>query len=291
MQQWIARYLREQRLPESYAATIDEVLLPLGEKLAARVRLSDSLVVIGMCGAQGSGKSTAAAVLCELLNEQELPALAVSIDDFYLPRAQREELARTVHPLLLTRGVPGTHDVELAQAVIESLAESGTTRVPVFDKATDDRRPRQQWREVEGPLRAVILEGWCVGARPQSDEQLAAPINALERDEDADGRWRAHVNAALQGRYATLFARLSPLVLLRAPSFEVVLRWRTEQEHKLREKLQREGGDATRVMSDAQIARFISHYERITRHILGEMPARADHLIALDASRHAQWMR
>ncbi len=291
MQQWIARYLREQRLPESYAATIDQVWLPLGEQLATRVRLSDSLVVIGMCGAQGSGKSTAAAVLCELLNEQDLPAMAVSIDDFYLPRAQRAELARTVHPLLLTRGVPGTHDVELAQAVIESLAEGGSTRVPVFDKATDDRRPRQQWREVEGPLRAVILEGWCVGARPQSTEQLATPINALERDEDADGRWRAYVNAALRERYARLFARLSPLVLLQAPSFEVVLRWRTEQEHKLREKLQREGGDATRVMDDAQIARFISHYERITRHILAQMPARADHLIALDASRHAQWLR
>jgi D-glycerate 3-kinase len=291
MQQWIARYLREQRLPESYAATIDQVWLPLGEQLATRVRLSDSLVVIGMCGAQGSGKSTAAAVLCELLNEQDLPAMAVSIDDFYLPRAQRAELARTVHPLLLTRGVPGTHDVELAQAVIESLAEGGSTRVPVFDKATDDRRPRQQGREVEGPLRAVILEGWCVGARPQSTEQLATPINALERDEDADGRWRAYVNAALRERYARLFARLSPLVLLQAPSFEVVLRWRTEQEHKLREKLQREGGDATRVMDDAQIARFISHYERITRHILAQMPARAEHLIALDASRRAQWLR
>ena len=291
MQQWIARYLREQRLPESYAVTIDQVLLPLAGQLAARVRLSDSLVVIGLCGAQGSGKSTAAAVLCELLNQQQLPSLAVSIDDFYLPHAQRAELARQVHPLLLTRGVPGTHDVELAQAVIESLAESGSTRVPVFDKATDDRRPRQQWREVQGPLRAVILEGWCVGARPETREQLATPINALERDEDADGRWRAYVNAALQGRYAPLFARLSPLVLLQAPSFEVVLRWRTEQEHKLREKLQREGGDATRIMSDAQVARFISHYERITRHILAEMPARAEHVIALDASRHAQWLR
>jgi D-glycerate 3-kinase len=291
MQQWIARYLREQRLPESYAALIADVLLPLGGQLAARVRLSDSMVVIGLCGAQGSGKSTAAAVLCELLNQQDLPAMAVSIDDFYLPRAQREELARSVHPLLLTRGVPGTHDVELAQAVIESLAEGGVTRVPVFDKAIDDRLPRAQWRSLEGPLRAVILEGWCVGALPQPKAELAEPINALERDEDADGRWRGYVNAALEGRYRALFSRLSPLVLLAAPSFEVVLDWRSEQEHKLRERLLREGGDASRVMSDSQIARFISHYERITRHILTEMPARADHLIALDAARHAQWRR
>jgi D-glycerate 3-kinase len=291
MQQWIARFLREQRLPESYAALIAEVLLPLSGQLAARVRLSDSMVVIGLCGAQGSGKSTAAAVLCELLNAQALPAVAISIDDFYLPRAQRAELARSIHPLLATRGVPGTHDVELAQAVIESLAEDGITRVPVFDKAVDDRLPRAQWRDVEGPLRAVILEGWCVGALPQSTAELKEPINALERNEDADGRWRGYVNEALERRYAVLFARLSPLVLLAAPSFEVVLNWRSEQEHKLRERLLREGGDASRVMSDGEIARFISHYERITRHILTEMPARAEHLIALDAARHGQWLR
>jgi D-glycerate 3-kinase len=291
LEQWIAGFLRREQLPASYRDTISGALLPLADALAARVRQSDSLVVVGLCGAQGSGKSTAAAVLCELLGQQDLPALAVSIDDFYLPHADRQELARRVHPLLATRGVPGTHDVELAQAVIESLAEAGETAVPSFDKAIDDRRPRPQWRRVEGPLRAVILEGWCVGARPEPAMELALPLNELERNEDAQGRWRAYVNAALQGPYAPLFARLSPLVLLAAPSFEVVLGWRTEQEHKLRERLQREGADVSRVMSDEAIARFISHYERITRHILAEMPARADHLIALDASRHAQWKR
>lgn len=291
MRDWIDRYLREEKLPESYRHTIEAALLPLGGKLASRIRHSDSLVVIGLCGAQGSGKSTASAVLAELLSQQGLPTAAMSIDDFYLPHAERQRLARDVHPLLATRGVPGTHDVELAQAVIESLADAGVTQVPVFDKATDDRRPRSQWRSVEGPLRAVILEGWCVGAKPESAARLAAPANALERDEDGGGRWRAYVNEALLGRYASLFARLSPLVLLAAPSFEVVLAWRTQQEHKLRERLAREGGDGSRVMSDAQVARFISHYERITRHILEEMPARADHLIALDADRRAQWLR
>jgi D-glycerate 3-kinase len=291
MQDWIDRYLREEKLPEAYRHTIEAALLPLGSRLATRIRQSDSLVVIGLCGAQGSGKSTASAVLAELLAREGLPTVAISIDDFYLPHGERQQLALAVHPLLATRGVPGTHDVELAQAIIDSLADAGTTRVPVFDKATDDRRPRSQWRNVEGPLRAVILEGWCVGARPEPPARLAPPVNALESEEDREGRWRGYVNEALRGRYAALFARLSPLVLLAAPSFEVVLAWRTEQEHKLRERLQREGGDASRVMSDGQIARFISHYERITRHILAEMPARADHLIALDAARHAQYLR
>ncbi len=139
------------------------------------------MVVIGLCGAQGSGKSTLLRRWVEILQREDLPAVALSIDDFYLPRAERSALARTVHPLLITRGVPGTHDVELAQATIDSLAEDEPTLLPAFDKATDDRRPRSQWRSCQGPMRVVILEGWCVGALPQTAAQLAQPVNALER--------------------------------------------------------------------------------------------------------------
>jgi D-glycerate 3-kinase len=291
MQDWIAQFLQREKLPQAYRLTIANALLPLGAAITARARLSDHMVVVGLCGAQGSGKSTAAAALVEILQQEDLPAVALSIDDFYLPRAERAALASTVHPLLMTRGVPGTHDVELALATIDSLACDEPTLLPSFDKATDDRRPRAQWRSCQGPVRVVILEGWCVGAQPQTATQLAAPINALERNEDADGRWRGHVNTALTDRYPALFNRLSPLTLLAAPSFEVVQRWRTEQEHRLREKVEREGGDTSRVMSDNAIARFIAHYERVTRHILAEMPQRADHVISLDAQRVAQYLR
>jgi D-glycerate 3-kinase len=288
---WIEAYLRQERLPGSYRATIDNALLPLAGVIARRVRQSDQLVIVGLCGSQGSGKSTATGVLCEVLRMDGLSAVALSIDDFYLPRAQREELARTVHPLLRTRGVPGTHDVELAQAVIDSLASAEPVPLPSFNKASDDRRPRNQWPVFQGPARVVILEGWCVGAVPQAAAQLLAPVNTLEHDEDADGRWRGHVNAQLAGPYRALFDRLSPLVLLQAPSFEVVYGWRLEQEHKLRERLLIEGGDASAVLSDAAVSRFVSHYERLTRHILAEMPRRADHVISLDGQRRAQWLR
>ena len=291
MQDWIAQFLQRERLPEAYRLTISSALVPLGAAITQRARLSDHMVVVGLCGAQGSGKSTASAALVEILQQDGIAAVALSIDDFYLPRAERMALAREVHPLLITRGVPGTHDVELAQATIDSLAEAEPVLLPAFDKATDDRRPRAQWRAVQGPMRVVILEGWCVGALPEAEGQLAQPANALERDEDPDGRWRAYVNAALLGRYRALFDRLSPLVLLAAPSFEVVRRWRGEQEERLREKLAREGGDASRLMDDAAIARFIAHYERVTRHILAEMPQRADHLIVLDAQRTARYLR
>lgn len=291
MQDWIGQFLQRERLPEAYRLTISNALVPLGAAIAARARLSDHMVVVGLCGAQGSGKSTASAALVEILQQEDIPTAALSIDDFYLPRAERISLAQNVHPLLVTRGVPGTHDVELAQATIDSLAETEPVLLPSFDKAVDDRRPRSQWRAVQGPLRVMILEGWCVGALPQSAAQLARPVNALERDEDPDGSWRGHVNAALTGRYRALFDRLSPLVLLAAPSFEVVRRWRGEQEQRLREKLRRDGGDASRLMDDAAISRFIAHYERVTRHILEEMPQRADHLIALDEQRTARYLR
>jgi D-glycerate 3-kinase len=291
MADWIDAFLLRERLPGAYRRTINTALEPLADAITRRVRLADHLLVVGLCGAQGSGKSTAAAALVELLAREDLPAVALSIDDFYLPRAERVLLGHRVHPLLATRGVPGTHDVELAQATIDSLASGEPVLLPAFDKARDDRRPRREWPEARGPLRMVILEGWCVGARPQADRALAAPVNALERDEDPQGEWRRYVNDQLAGPYRTLFDRLSPLVLLQAPSFEVVQGWRGEQENKLRERVLREGGNASGVMDEVAIARFIAHYERITRHILEEMPARADHLVTLTSMRDAQLLR
>ena len=291
MGDWIAEFLKREALPRDYRATISTVLQPLAMKLAQRARLSDQMVLVGLCGAQGSGKTTAGAALVELLASEDLPAIALSIDDFYLPRAERVDLARCVHPLLVTRGVPGTHDLELAQATIDSLAGTDPVQVPTFDKSSDDRLPRRAWREAAGGQRVVILEGWCVGARPQTAAELAAPINALERKEDPQGIWRRYVNAALTGPYRQLFDRLSPLVLLAAPSFNVVQDWRGEQEQKLRDRVLAEGGDTSRLMDEPQLLRFISHYERVTRHILAEMPARADHLISLDRQRNAQFLR
>ncbi|HEX5377408.1 MAG TPA: kinase, partial [Phenylobacterium sp.] len=150
-----------------------------------------------------------------------------------------------------------------------------------------DRRPESQWTRVLAPVDVILFEGWCVGARPQPPQALAEPINALERLEDPEGRWRAYANDALAGPYRALFDRLDLFVLLQAPSFEVVLEWRREQERKLRERLAREGADPGRAMSDEAVARFIAHYERITRWILDEAPGRADIVVRLDAGRRA----
>jgi len=238
-------------------------------------------LVLGICGSQGSGKSTLAAALADDLVSKGRTCAVLSLDDFYLTQAQRKRLASEVHPLCITRGPPGTHDVQLGIEVLDALRAGTPVRLPRFDKALDDRIDPADWPLIESHCDVIVFEGWCVGAMPQLPEALAQPVNALEQHEDPDGAWRRFVNAAVAGPYQQLFARIDRLVLLQAPRVEVVMDWRLQQEEELRAR----SGDKPGVMSSAQLARFIQHYERITRHILSEMPGRADLLIRLDEHR------
>lgn len=274
----LGAFLSEERLPASFGLTVERVCRPLAARGVALREGLGRTAIIGLCGAQGSGKSTIAKATARLLEAQGLTAVTLSLDDFYLSREARDWLARKVHPLMAVRGPPGTHDVALACVVLDHLGLSGATPLPAFDKAADERRPQREWREVEGPVDVVIFEGWCVGARPQPKAMLIGPINTLEEYDDPDAKWRRYVDRQLAQPYQALFARLDALVLLAAPGFEVVQAWRTEQEHKLRAK----GGGG---MSDAEVVAFIQHYERLTRWILQEMPARADWTVPLAADR------
>jgi D-glycerate 3-kinase len=275
---WIDQFLLEQELPERFRDTLDGICQPLAARATRLRQVRRKSVVIGLCGAQGSGKSTIAAATVKLLEDDGLTAVAVSLDDFYLSKRGREQLAKRTHPLLATRGPPGTHDVDLAGAVLDQLRKEGRVALPTFDKAIDERRPRAAWTTVATPVDVVIFEGWCAGARAQGAAALSAPVNSLEADEDSSGRWRAYVNAQLDGPYQQLFERLNELVLLEAPSFEVVLDWRLEQERKLAAR-------TGHGMSETEVARFVAHYERLTRAILAEMPARADVVFPLAPDR------
>jgi D-glycerate 3-kinase len=280
---WLNAFMAREHLPPAFADTARTVCEPLAARIADAARGSG--FTVGICGTQASGKSTLTAVTARLLETRGLSVAVLSLDDLYLTRAERARLAAEIHPLFATRGVPGTHDVALGLRVLDALKGAGEVALPSFDKAADDRRPQADWAFVQAPVDVVLLEGWCVGARPQPDAALAEPINDLEREEDPDGVWRTYANAALAGPYQALFGRLDLFVLLQAPSFEVVLDWRREQERKLRERLAREGSEASNAMGDEAVSRFIAHYERITRWILREAPGRADIVVRLDAER------
>lgn len=270
--------LRAEGLPPTFQATVEAICRPLADRAEALHRAKGATAFIGLCGAQGSGKSSICAVTAELLKARGRSVAVLSLDDVYLGREARQWLADQTHPLLAVRGPPGTHDVALACAILDGLAGPGQIPLPRFDKATDERRPPSTWDHVEGPVDVVLFEGWCVGAVPQPALDLLTPVNDLERDRDSDGGWRRAVNRALAGAYQALFARLDTLVLLAAPGFDVVQAWRTEQERKL---IARSGAG----MTDPEIAAFIQHYERLTRWILAEMPARADWVVRLAADR------
>lgn len=236
--------------------------------------------VLGISGLQGSGKSTLAAQLVRAAGARGLKAETVSLDDFYLDRPERDRLAREVHPLLATRGPPGTHDVALACATLDALRRSDAVRLPAFDKLADRRVPESNWRDTAG-VALVVFEGWCVGATAQDDDALVEPVNAFERDEDAHGIWRRFCNTALAREYPALWRRIDRLLFLQPPGFDIVPEWRWQQEQAL------QATDPSRTaMTRAQVERFVRHYERISRQALRTLPGIADVVVPLDAHRH-----
>lgn len=245
---------------------------------------AEAPVVLGLCGAQGSGKSTLARRIETAAAEQGRLAAALSLDDLYLERSARLALAREVHPLCATRGPPGTHDVKLGLSVLSAFKAGRPVALPAFDKALDDRAPVSTWRRVEARCDLVVLEGWCVGARPQPEGDLDRPVNALERDEDPHGVWRRRANALLGGPYQTLFAVFDALAFLQAPGFEVVRRWRGEQEAELRRR-------TGRGMTEPELDRFVQLYERLTRWLLADLPDRADAVVRQDEHRRVTDVR
>ncbi len=226
--------------------------------------------VLGLSGAQGSGKSTLAANLAGALAAAGRSCAVLSLDDVYLGPEARSDLARRVHPLFAVRGPPGTHDPDLAVSVLEALGRPGPIRLPRFDKGRDAPMPEAERPVFEGPAEVVILEGWCLGARPDPGAAASEPVNALEREQDPDGTWRGAVEAALAGPYRTLFEAPDLTVFLRAPDFATVRRWRGEQEADLARAIA--AGRPGRAMDDAELDDFLARYERITRRLIADPP-------------------
>ena len=294
----VAAWLETQEIDAEVNALLPTFYVPFAAWVRHLRQQQSAPLVLGLCGGQGSGKSTVAALLSHVLEAGlGLRAIAISIDDFYKTYEERQEMARTVHPLFAIRGVPGTHDIVLAEQTLSRLVHLEAREklsLVQFDKGQDTRAAPAQWAMCEGPLDVIILEGWCVGARAQANELLNLPVNALEATEDTHGLWRRGVNRILAQEYPRLFNKIDTLVLLHVGAMERVFAWRQLQEKKLRERIKGQQGEKSRpsrVMSEAQVERFVMHYERLTRHILAEMPQRADAVFSISAEHNPAEVR
>jgi D-glycerate 3-kinase len=251
----------------------DFVARVLDDALAADAR------VYAISGLQGSGKSTLAAQLAAAARARGLRTAVLSIDDFYLGRRERLRLGRRVHPLLATRGPPGTHEVALTCDVLDRLRDGHPVRLPRFDKLRDTRLPPSRWGRAEA-VDLTVFEGWFLGTPAQDEAELRAPVNALEREQDPDGVWRGYCNRALAQDYPALWSRLRRMLFLRPPGFDIVLEWRWQQEQALQARRPQ-----ARAMSRAQVERFVRVFERVSRQALARLPDIADWTVDLDRQR------
>lgn len=278
-------FVEQEKLEKSILSQLNNLYLPFVAWLAKKH--SATPIIIGINGAQGAGKSTLSKILKALLTQGFGKSVVhLSIDDLYLSRSRREALAQSIHPLFKTRGVPGTHDVELGKTILSALVRGDSAlpkNIPVFDKAQDDLLPESEWLTVDEPADIILFEGWCVGSRAQANEELSDSVNDLEQSEDKHAVWRNYVNAQLEGPYQELFGLIDCLVMLKVPDMESVFEWRNLQEEKLQADCKKENASTSKLMSEAEVKRFIMHFERITRESLKEMPDRADVLLELDA--------
>ncbi|MDX1573857.1 MAG: glycerate kinase, partial [Methylophaga sp.] len=283
--QQIQSFLDAHQLPAAYGQQIQRWYTGIASELLLHQKSTNRPFLVGLHGAQGSGKTTLAACLTYLLSDVcHCPTITLSLDDFYLCKADRDQLASEVHPLLATRGVPGTHDLPLLLKTLDKL-RSGDLPVSVakFNKATDDHFAEDDWPVITQKPQIIIIEGWCMGAIPQTEDALIVTVNSLEQSEDPEGHWRQYVNQQLANDYQKFFALIDYWLMLKAPSFDCIPHWRLEQEQALASQF--DADDYVAIMDDSELARFIQFYQRLTEHCLQTLPSRMDTVIELDSKR------
>ena len=262
--------------------------LPLSQWIYSTYKKDSKIKIIGLSGGQGAGKSTITGILKFILKKKYGLELCVfSIDDFYKTKAERNKMSKNTHPLFLTRGVPGTHDINLISKTFKSLKKKvfKPVLIPKFDKSIDDRFKKSKWTRVKKAPQVIIFEGWCIGARHQKDRDLKKPLNFIEKKYDTNLKWRKKVNNQLKNNYKKLFNKMDKLVYLKAPSFNHIFQWRLQQEQKLKLTSKNK-----KTMSKSKIREFIMFYERITKHMMKDFSNISDLTIFLDKKHRSKKM-
>jgi len=257
-----------------------DTYIPIAFWINRKYKKKGKTLFIGLSASQGSGKTTVANILRIILkNFFRRKICVLSIDDFYKTLKDRKKMAEDEHNLFKTRGVPGTHDVHLIKDFFTSLKEKKFKKIklPKFNKAIDDRVKKSQWQTINKKPEIVLLEGWCVGAKAESNNSLKKPINILERKEDKYLIWRKFVNKQLKKDYKKVFSMIDHYIFMRAPNFKIVFRWRLLQEKKLKKKIKYK----QQIMSYKNIKRFIMFYQRVTLRMIKDLSKTASVVMTL----------
>lgn len=281
----LSTFIKEHKLPVEFQQTITQYYQPLADAIFDQHSKKSNTYFVGINGCQGSGKSTLTDYLASYLRTKyQVNVVIMSLDDFYLPSEKRKQLSQDIHPLLITRGVPGTHDITALKSVLAQLQnhEIGFS-IPRFNKATDEPYPENKWTLIEKPVDIVLLEGWCWGVPPQTEDQLQSPVNELELQHDQHGLWRNYVNDQLKKNYQPLYQKMDFWLALQAPSFDCVYQWRLEQEQKLQAR--NVGIPNSKIMTPAQILNFTQHFQRLSVQGCNTISHSADVIFYLNYDR------
>ena len=267
---------------------LNNFYLPLSEWIYSIYNKDRKTKIIGISGGQGAGKSTITGILKLILKKKYGLNLCVfSIDDFYKKKLDRLKMSKRTHPLFITRGVPGTHDITLINKTIKKLKQKKfrTVLIPKFDKSKDDRFQKNKWQKIAVKPDIIIFEGWCVGTTHQNSAELKKSLNFIEKKYDKNLKWRKIVNNLLKKRYKSLFSQIDKLVYLKVPNFNYIIKWRWLQEQKM--KLTTKG---KKTMSKTQVKEFIMFYERLTKHMMKNYSKISDLTIFLDKKHRSKKM-
>ena len=260
--------------------SLKKIYIPISFWIENKYKKKGETLILGFSGGQGSGKTTVTGILKIILKKFFKRRIHVSsIDNFYKTLEDRNKISNKIHPLLKTRGVPGTHDINLVKNFFNIIRKKKFKKIklPKFEKAMDNRLGKKYWFNIKQKPEIIILEGWCVGARPQPNSLIKRPINILEKYEDKDLKWRQYVNEKIKKEYKKLFVMIDHLIFMKIPNFKVVFKWRLLQEKKLKKN----SYSKKKIMSYNEIKRFIMFYERITLQMMKDLSKSASVLMLL----------
>ena len=288
-------YLKYLKKQEVYGKPIvdkigklNKFYLPLSEWIYSIYSKDFKTKIIGLSGGQGAGKSTITGILKLILKKKYgLNICVFSIDDFYKTKNERLRMSKKKHPLFITRGVPGTHDIALLNQTIRKLKQKKfrTVLIPKFDKSKDDRYRKNKWQKIKIKPDIIIFEGWCVGTTHQNNNELKRPLNLIEKKYDENLKWRKTVNNLIKKRYKNIFNKIDKLVFLKVPHFNYIIKWRWLQEQKMKLTTK-----SKKTMSKTQVKEFIMFYERLTKHMIKNYSKISDLTIFLDKKHRSKKM-